>query len=318
MEIIDPQEARYGKGQRVRLLIKALYLPLLAIFFIALSLASLLFLPSGVTRISIWVHDAGSDLGKRIVAIDFDTPVHVVPAGAGGEESPSNCTGNVWQVVTEASARQDGDILYGQLASAGISACSGLSYEFNTSPTDSSSVAKWLIGWPHFLLLVCGVAAAIVIYRRHGDFQRGKVKEPAKWVKVCVGLIGAVLACLCAELIARVFQGGGEEYIPFARSQNFAVLPLVAASVLIPFLEEVSFRAWLIPFAEKAVGTAAAVVFSAVTFSLSHGTYEPDLLVFYAAAGVVLSWVWVRTRSLLACVVAHGLYNTWVTFIAFG
>lgn len=316
MEIIESREVRYGKGQRARLLIKALSLPLLAIFFIALSLASLLFLPSGVTRVSIWVHGVDSDLGKRIAAVDFGTPVHAVPVGTGSEESPSNCTGNVWQIVTETNAREGGDILHGRLASAGIIACSGLSYEFNMPPTNSSGVARLLVGWPHFLLLVCGIAAAIFIYRRHGDLRRSV--EPTMLVKVCAGVIGAVLVCLFAELVARAFQGDGQEYIPSANTQKFSILPLVAASMLIPFLEEISFRAWLIPLAEKAVGTAGAVVFSAIAFSLSHGMYELGPLLFYAAAGAVLSGIWVRTKSLLACVVAHGLYNTWITFIAFG
>ena len=318
MEIIESQEVRYRKVQRVRLLIKALYLPLLAFLVITISLASLIFIPSGVTRVSIWAQDVDGDLGKRVAAIDFEAPVHAVPAGTGGEEIPSECTGNVSQIVTETSAREGGDILYSRLVSAGIITCSGLSYEFNTPATNSSGVARLLIGWPHFLLLVCGIAAAIFIYRRYGDLRRSAVNEPALLAKVCVGAIGAVLVCLCAELVARAFQGDGQEYIPFANTQKFSVLPLVAASVLIPFLEEISFRAWLIPLAEKAIGTAGAVVFSAIAFSLYPGTYELGHLLFYAAAGLVLSGVWVRTKSLLSCVVAHGLYNTWVTFIAYG
>jgi membrane protease YdiL (CAAX protease family) len=40
--------------------------------------------------------------------------------------------------------------------------------------------------------------------------------------------------------------------------------------------------------------------------------YDASHMLTYTLAGLVLAGLWVRTRSLAACVIAHGTYNAWI------
>ena len=101
---------------------------------------------------------------------------------------------------------------------------------------------------------------------------------------------------------------------PALRQNVIFVLLRVAASVaLVPVLEELFWRGWLMrwlidkDFLKVPLGTYAPAAFwiVAVLFASEHGPYWEVGL----AAGIVYNWWMVHTRNLADCMLAHAVTN---------
>ena len=93
----------------------------------------------------------------------------------------------------------------------------------------------------------------------------------------------------------------------------FLAIRTASTCVIVPILEELFWRGWLMrwlirsDFTAVPLGTYKAQAFwlSAVLFASEHGPYwEVGLL-----AGVAYNWWLVRTRSLADCILAHAVTN---------
>lgn len=103
--------------------------------------------------------------------------------------------------------------------------------------------------------------------------------------------------------------------IPEAARKNvvFLIWRVAGAVILVPIIEELFWRAWLMRyvishnFKNIALGayTARAFWICAVLFAAEHGPYWDVGL----AAGVAFNWWMVRTRNLADCIVAHAVTN---------
>ncbi len=79
---------------------------------------------------------------------------------------------------------------------------------------------------------------------------------------------------------------------------------LIAAAMLAPFVEEVFFRRWMFGTLRKKLNQTISVVLVAVVFALLHGD------VFGAFTfSIVMSVLYLRTRSLALPMVLHALHN---------
>jgi CAAX prenyl protease-like protein len=97
------------------------------------------------------------------------------------------------------------------------------------------------------------------------------------------------------------------------RSVPFILLRTAGATVVVPIVEELFWRGWLMrwlvtpKFREIPFGafTPSAFWIVAVLFASEHGSYWEVGL----AAGIVYNWWAVRTRSLADCILAHAVTN---------
>jgi membrane protease YdiL (CAAX protease family) len=105
-----------------------------------------------------------------------------------------------------------------------------------------------------------------------------------------------------------------------------AVVGLAVVSFLAMF-EEVGWRAWLLPRLSDRVGARAAIVVTSAIWGCWHAPFalagiqhvdgiSPAGLALGApfgifAAGLVIGWLWVRTRSIWIVALAHGSLNNW-------
>ncbi len=93
----------------------------------------------------------------------------------------------------------------------------------------------------------------------------------------------------------------------------FIVLRVLESAILVPILEELFWRGWLMRYAIRSdfesvpVGQYTAFSFWAVAllFAAEHGPYWEVGL----AAGVAYNWWMVRTRNLADCILAHAVTN---------
>lgn len=94
------------------------------------------------------------------------------------------------------------------------------------------------------------------------------------------------------------------------RLPPFSAGVLVLAALYAPFLEELAFRGWLLPIASRAIGEPAAGVFSALSFAALHLPGGAAATLSAMGLGALLAALMLRTRSLAACILAHGSFNT--------
>jgi CAAX prenyl protease-like protein len=100
---------------------------------------------------------------------------------------------------------------------------------------------------------------------------------------------------------------------PAGGSWLFLVFRVAGSVLLIPIVEELFWRAWLMrwlispDFHRLPLGawTPASFVLSAVLFASEHGAYWDVGLI----AGIGYNWWMVRTRSLADCILAHTVTN---------
>jgi membrane protease YdiL (CAAX protease family) len=103
---------------------------------------------------------------------------------------------------------------------------------------------------------------------------------------------------------------------------------IVAGLVLVSFMaffEEIGWRGWLLPRFEETMGSRAAVIAVSaiwalwhVPYALSGIMYVEDMSPLQTAmivpagtlmSGLVIGWLWLRTRSIWIVAIAHGALN---------
>ena len=181
------------------------------------------------------------------------------------------------------------------------------SYSVNFSP-DVVYVA--FLGF----LLSAGVSALFLRHQKTlGRFIRTNRERPARKSILATSALSFILLILALwvpmQLLAdRILP----DYLFLQGEQiTFGILGWVFLATLAPFTEEVIFRAWLLEAWDKIWGWRIALPVSAVCFSLAHPMGLIANLIFLVP-GIVLGALWLKTRSLSACVATHSAYNTFV------
>jgi membrane protease YdiL (CAAX protease family) len=104
------------------------------------------------------------------------------------------------------------------------------------------------------------------------------------------------------------------------------VVGLVATSAL-AFLEEIGWRAWLLPRLVPRLGARVAVVATSIVWGLWHvpfglsGIQHIDGMsalrvaigvpLGTMVAGLIIGWLWLRTNNVWIVALAHGSFNNW-------
>lgn len=119
--------------------------------------------------------------------------------------------------------------------------------------------------------------------------------------------------------------------LPPARDPGGVLVNLLVAAVIAPIWEETFFRGFTTTAWARSAGTRPAIVRGAVFFALAHAVLMVGsdfraafLTAFIAFAirlpvGLVLGWVFLRRRTLVAPIALHATYNAIpVLLVAFG
>lgn len=114
---------------------------------------------------------------------------------------------------------------------------------------------------------------------------------------------------------------GGFELSYSGAAQVFAVLSML----LIGYVEEMLFRGFLFKALIPKDGIRIAVIISAVTFGIGHivnllagqANLETVIQVFFAIAwGFIFTMVFYKSKSLIPCILTHGLVDAFSKFSA--
>jgi membrane protease YdiL (CAAX protease family) len=187
----------------------------------------------------------------------------------------------------------------------------------------------WPTQFPALLgpLLAAVVCAALAGRRSLRELTAGMVRWRIgwRWWLVTISPILALLAALAEQAVVGAGVPSWSAFAGFSGvPAGWGVLGVAFALVLIGgFGEEAGWRGYLLPTLQRRFGPLAATGIVAAVWAGWHlpqffliQTYEdfpvamlPVFLVGMAGGAVVLTWLYNRTRSILACAVWHGLYN---------
>jgi membrane protease YdiL (CAAX protease family) len=123
-----------------------------------------------------------------------------------------------------------------------------------------------------------------------------------------------VLGGWMSELLEGIVPLSAWEQRAFSEMASLSAPALVGACLLAPVLEEMLFRGIILRSFLKRYPPGIAIVHSAAVFGLAH----MNLYQFAIAMtlGLVLGWLYERTRSLWPCIALHASYNIGVTWLS--
>ena len=113
-------------------------------------------------------------------------------------------------------------------------------------------------------------------------------------------------------------QGGSNPLLMLAlESQDKVALFIffVTASVAAPIFEEIVFRGFLLPSLTRYMPVWGAIILSGVIFAIAHLSLSEILPL--ATLGILLGFVYTRSRSLLSSIMVHSLWNSGTLFSLF-
>ena len=105
-----------------------------------------------------------------------------------------------------------------------------------------------------------------------------------------------------------------QEVITMFEDASDTSLALLAFSVAIltPFAEELLFRGFILGMLLKRYSDTQSVVISSLIFAIAH---EPIAMVLAFGGGLLYGWVRVRTGSILPGMIAHAIWNGFITAV---
>ncbi len=123
---------------------------------------------------------------------------------------------------------------------------------------------------------------------------------------VLMGLSLNVVTGLVLSLVPEEWMSAYEASSSLIMTDNMVLMTL-GTVIMAPLIEEIIFRGLGYTRMKKGMPTAVAVILSSALFGVAHGQW---LWMLYAFAfGLVLVWVFERTKSLLGNILLHLSYN---------
>jgi membrane protease YdiL (CAAX protease family) len=176
-----------------------------------------------------------------------------------------------------------------------------------------------------FLAMVIPAAALVVVGAPSVDWGR----FPAAYLPAALFLMPAVMHA--AMLPVTVLYAGG---IPWRSDSAAHILASalfgIAIVSMLALFEEVGWRAWLLPELETRLGGRGAVVAVSAIWAIWHLPYVLSGILHFDhvptiqaaailplgqfGAGLILGWLWTRSRSIWIVSIAHGALNNWGQF----
>jgi membrane protease YdiL (CAAX protease family) len=173
-----------------------------------------------------------------------------------------------------------------------------------------------------------GLAAAATFGRpalasigvRLGNLGRGLYVGAGSALFVLPLCVGAVVLSSAVLLLLNVSVHRHPllERLSASPTADVLALVLVQASVLAPLAEEFMYRGVLQTGLSNHLGPTGALLATSAVFAVAHVAAEPQAILSLFLLGLALGYAAYRTRSLVAPIVAHSLFNTLMVLTGLG
>lgn len=159
-----------------------------------------------------------------------------------------------------------------------------------------------------FYLIQMMPTIAFVVWRRHRagldvgiHLGIGRIHFPM----ILWGVVVLLASGVVIEPLLEIFPSAPYEAVQQTIGLGgWAIMSTVVAA---PILEEVLFRGVIFESCRERLGKGGAVLLSALLFGLIHGI--PVQIVNAFVVGLILGYIYLRTRSLMSVIVLHAINN---------
>lgn len=300
---------------RAILLIQSLLLPLLAVaLIVAFAIGTVML--SANDRAILWAEGTPGQLDEmqRQVASNpwfkhgrSQPPTARSPlptqCGAGAREFSFASLGEV-----EAQAARE--ILELIAAQSGVRVCLSNVFMINELPDRDSQTWGQLAASAVLGSSMIPCAAVLFVYLAFSARLRlgtplgdgGSVAKSISW-----GLGAGLSACVLLALGNSLGPAANAD-LPSAATMtvgNVGYSLALALVVVIPVIEEMAFRGWMVPLAERSIGAIPAAMASSVLYAAASLPADAWSASGYFCLGLIYAALYLRTRSLLACIIAN-------------
>lgn len=308
---------RPGPLQRIGLVLLALGLPAL---MLAVTGACLFALTStgNHDRSLVWVRGTPAQLQALERAVTGH-PVFRhgrVEAGAFERHRPRACAPDM--VSASFSRLHDYELLVAKatldalVREAGATPCRAHAFVFNDLPNPLVP-GEWSDSLVLVLLMLLLPSGTVLVAWWSCSAQHGlprllgsDLPAPATAALALAASVAALASVFAIEAAWPLLAG---EPARALRLPSLSPGMLLVAALYAPFLEEVAFRGWLVTVAARALGAPAAAALSALAYAALHLPGGAAATLAALCLGGLLAALFLRTRSVLACIIAHGSYN---------
>lgn len=174
-------------------------------------------------------------------------------------------------------------------------------------------------GWLIFLAMGIGFAAALIVVfrdKKFFDIWKGK-KLNIGWT-ILWGIFGFLLLLIGQSLAALIefaigIDPGSENTANLVSIAEVVPAAIFAVVIFGPVMEELVFRRVIFGSLNQVTNFWVATAVSAIVFALVHMEFAHILL--YFTTGLVLAFLYQKTKRLLAPIIAHILLNGYVMLI---
>ena len=188
----------------------------------------------------------------------------------------------------------------------------------NINPVNSSLRIKslYVLG-TYMLMAIGGISVLYLSIKSFVPLPQDwfKLKLADNWIVWGFGgyLVALPLVLLVSLINQQIWHGqGGSNPLLFlalqAQDRVALIIFFVTSSIAAPVFEEIMFRGFLLPSLTRYVSVRNAIFISAFIFAVAHLSLSEVLPL--ATLGIVLGFVYTRSRNLLAPMLLHSLWNS--------
>ncbi|MEM6613530.1 MAG: type II CAAX endopeptidase family protein [Cyanobacteria bacterium P01_C01_bin.72] len=169
----------------------------------------------------------------------------------------------------------------------------------------------------YLLMALGGIAVLYLSLKAYFPLPQDwfKFKLTGNWFLWGFGgyLVAIPLVLLVSAINQQIWQGqGGSNPLLFLalQAQDKVALAIFfgTASIAAPLFEEIMFRGFLLPSLTRYTSLSGAIAISSLIFAVAHLSLSEVLPL--ATLGIVLGFVYTRSRNLLAPMLLHCLWNS--------
>jgi membrane protease YdiL (CAAX protease family) len=304
------------RKKRATSLLLSLLLPVLAVATLALFTIGAVML-SANDRAIVWADGTPGQLAQmqrqvsanpwfrhgRSEAAGADRPL---PAGCGATAREFSF-GSLGEFETQAAR----EILELMASRAGARICLTNVFIINELPDRARQ--SWLQAFAHTLLAASVLPLALVLsayLAMSGRLKLAPLLASGRNGAAASLAWGIGLGFCASLLLALVHWLGAGAQNPAQATAAMTVAnvgyPLAFTLVMaVPVIEEVAFRGWMIPLAERGIGTLPAAGASSALYAAASLPADAWSAAGYLLLGMACAAVYLRTRSVPACIVAN-------------
>ncbi|MGK7380034.1 CPBP family intramembrane glutamic endopeptidase [Planococcus sp. 1R117A] len=181
--------------------------------------------------------------------------------------------------------------------------------------TALASTSGWLIV---FTMGVGFIVTMIVILRDKRFFDIWKGKKSSLLAAIGWGVLGFLLLLIGQSIAAMIemaigIEAGSENTMALVNIAEVVPMAILAVVLFGPILEELVFRRVVFGSLNQTTNFFVATAVSALVFALVHMEFSHLLL--YFTTGLVLAFLYQRTKRIITPIIAHIMLNGYVMLI---